>query len=183
MKPEIAFLHGAIHDGYVYTGKTKGRIAVITQKNRKWLENIKSIIEDNNGKAWIFPQRDIHVLETKFRQFFEEPDLSTAKAKIEYVSGFFDAEGGIPKKLDSRFYIQLVQKDREKLQKIRNILESFGVECGVLHQYDRKKSGCWRFFVRAKSWLKFIELVRSRHPEKLARLTYFRNQLLKRQTR
>jgi len=35
MKPEISYLHGAMHDGYIYTGKSKGRVAVITQKNRE----------------------------------------------------------------------------------------------------------------------------------------------------
>ncbi len=109
--------------------------------------------------------------------------MSTVKKRIEYVSGFFDAEGGIPKKLDSRFYIQLVQKDRKKLQKIRSILENSGVKSGILHQYDKKKSGRWRFFIKANSWLKFIELVNSRHPEKKQRLEFFKNQLLERQTR
>ena len=70
MKSEIAYLHGAIHDGYIYTGKSKGKVAVITQKNKEWLENIKTIIEESDGKACIFPQRNIHVLETKFSNLF-----------------------------------------------------------------------------------------------------------------
>src|SRR3989338_7844373 len=102
MKPEIAYMHGAIHDGYIYTGKSKGKVAVFTQKNKLWLENVKEIIEENNGKAWIFPQRDIHILETKFFHLFEPRKLSSYEEKIEYVSGFFDAEGGIPKKLQAR---------------------------------------------------------------------------------
>ena len=179
MKPETAYLHGAIHDGYIYTGKSKGRVAVITQKNKEWLETIKVIIENNDGKAWIFPQRDIHILETKFNYLFEKPSLSTKDEKLEFVSGFFDAEGGIPKKLDSRFYIQFVQKSKSKLELVSSILEEFGVKCGKIHQYD-KKSKCWRFFVRCQSWLRFIELIKSKHPEKQARLVHFRSRLLER---
>jgi DNA-binding transcriptional regulator WhiA len=179
MNPEIAYIHGAIHDGYVYSGKSKGRIAVITQKNRRWLENIKEIIEENDGRAWIFPQRDIHILETKFSHLLEKRKISSSKEKLEYVSGFFDAEGGIPKKLDARFYVQFVQKNKRELQEVANILEEFGIKCGKLHQYDQK-SKCWRFFVRAESYLKFIKFVRSRHPEKQERLKSFKNQLLER---
>ena len=182
MKPEIAYLYGAIHDGYIYTGKSKGKVAVFTQKNKSWLENIKGIIEKNNGKAWIFPQRNIHILETKFCHLFEPRKLSSDKERIEYLSGFFDAEGGIPKKLQARFYVQFVQKNKKELQEVANILNEFGVECGKLHQYD-KKSKCWRFFVKTNSWLKFIELIKSKHPEKQARLLHFKNQLLERQTR
>jgi hypothetical protein len=182
MNPEIAYLHGAIHDGYVYSGKSKGKIAVITQKNRKWLENIKGIIEENDGKAWIFPQRDIHILETKFTRLLQKRELSGRKEKLEYVSGFFDAEGGIPKKLDARFYVQFVQKSKKELKEVADILEESGIKCGRLHQYD-KKSKCWRFFVKAGSYLKFIELIKSRHPEKQERLESFKNQLLERQTR
>ena len=177
MRPEIAYLHGAIHDGYVYSGKSKGKVAVITQKNRKWLENIKEIIEMNNGKAWIFPQRDIHILETKFNHLLQERHLFSRKEKLEYVSGFFDAEGGIPKKFDTRFYVQFVQKNKKELKQVANILEEFGVKCGKLHQYD-KKSKCWRFFIKSNSYIKFIELVNSRHPEKQERLLKFKNQLL-----
>ena len=179
MKPEIAYMHGAIHDGYIYTGKSKGKVAVFTQKNKTWLENIKGIIEENNGKAWIFPQRDIHVLETKFGSLFQPRMLSSNKEKLEYISGFFDAEGGIPKDLQARFYIQFVQKSKKELQEVADILGEFGIECGKLHQYD-EKSKCWRFFVKSNSWLKCIELLNSRHPEKRARLLHFRNQLLKR---
>ena len=183
MKSQIAYLHGAIHDGYIYTGKSKGKVAVITQKNREWLENIKEVIEENNGKAWIFPQRDIHVLETKFKHLIEPRKLSNKKEKLEYVSGFFDAEGGIPKKADARFYIQFVQKNKNELKEVSEILEEFGIKCGKLHQYDKKKSGCWRFFVKTESWKKFIELIKSRHPEKGKSLLQFRNQLLERHTR
>ena len=104
MNPEIAYLYGAIHDGYVYFGKSKGSIAVITQKNKK------------------------------------------------------------------------------ELQEVADILEDFSINCGKLHQYD-KKSKCWRFFVKSDSYMKFIKLIKSRHPEKQERLKSFKDQLFERYTR
>ena len=50
MNERIAYLHGALHDGYVYTGKRKGEVAVITQKNREWLERLRKIIMQMESK-------------------------------------------------------------------------------------------------------------------------------------
>jgi len=174
-------------DGYIYRGKSKGLVAVFTQKNREWLENIEKVIEKNLGNAWIFKQRNINVLETKFRPLLEkiDSDKLSKNEKLEYVAGFFDAEGGIPKnpgKVPSstpHLYIQFVQKDPEPLKKVIKILEDSGIECGKLHEYGRKKK-CWRFFVKANSRLKFVKTIKSRHPEKIVRLQKFRNRLLER---
>ncbi|MFH1630801.1 MAG: LAGLIDADG family homing endonuclease [Candidatus Aenigmatarchaeota archaeon] len=184
MNEEIAYLHGALHDGYVYVGKRKGEVAVITQKNREWLERLRSIIKQLESNSWIFRQRDIHVLETKLPELLKSIDVKSFdnKCSLAYVTGFFDAEGGVPHDTTKPLYIQFVQKKRQKLNDIVKILEENNVKCGKLHQYD-KKSGCWRFFVRRESHRKFIELILSRHPEKQQRLFEFKNRLLERQTR
>tara|TARA_Y100000310_G_scaffold285492_1_gene308986 strand:+ start:507 stop:1061 length:555 start_codon:yes stop_codon:yes gene_type:complete len=184
MESEIAYLHGALHDGYVYTGKSKGKVAVITQKNREWLVRIQRIIELLNTRSWIFQQRDIHILETKLPELLKPINVSSLKHKdaLEYVAGFFDAEGGIPKNptKSSTVYIQFVQKNKTKLEEIVKILEKSGIKCGKVHQYDKKKSGCWRFFINRESHLKFIETITSRHPEKQERLRLFADRLLER---
>ena len=182
-KYDLAYLRGALDgDGYIYTGKSKGIVAVFTQKNKKWLENIQKTIKDNSSNAWIFKQRDIFVLETKFKPLFEDLKLENLKQKLEYVSGFFDAEGGIPlKPNESKYlYIQFVQKNPKKLKEIKEILENSGIKCGIVHQYDKKKSQCWRFFIRRPSHLEFIKKVKSRHPSKMSRLNDFKNRLLER---
>ena len=187
-KCDLAYLAGALEgDGYIYKGKRKGVVAVFTQKNQKWLENIKSVIEENLSSAWIFKQRDIYVLETKFKPLFDKMDVRKLpqKERLEYVAGFFDADGGIPKNPDKipsstpYLYIQFVQKNPETLRKIIKILEGSGIRCGKLHEYGRKRK-FWRFFIRADSRLKFVEEIKSRHPEKVARLKIMRNRLLER---
>ena len=183
MNEHIAYLHGALHDGYVYRGKQKGEVAVITQKNREWLERLRQIIAILESNSWIFQQRNIHVLETKLPELLKPIDVSTLNRKqgLAYVAGFFDAEGGIPHDIKKFFYVQFVQKKREKLDEIVAILEKSGIRCGKVHQYD-KKTGCWRFFISRESHLRFIKLIKSKHPEKQTRLLSFQR-LLERQTR
>jgi len=184
-KCDLTYLMGALEgDGYIYTGKSKGIVAVFTQKNREWLENIRKLIKNDSGNAWIFKQRDIFVLETKFKPLLEKKKIEklTEKQKLAYVAGFFDAEGGIPlqPKKSKYLYIQFVQKNPAKLKLIREILENTGIKCGVIHQYDKKKSKCWRFFVRTQSHFRFIEKIKSKHPSKIKRLQEFRYRLLER---
>ncbi|HIH22433.1 TPA: hypothetical protein HA238_01770 [Candidatus Micrarchaeota archaeon] len=184
MNEYIAYLHGALHDGYVYTGKSKGEVAVITQKNREWLERLRQIIKKLEANSWIFRQRNIHVLETKLPELLQPINVKALGRNdgLAYVAGFFDAEGGIPHDIKKPLYIQFVQKSKEELDDVVNILEKNGVRCGIVHQYDKKKSGCWRFFVKRESHLKFIKLIKSEHPEKKERLVSFKR-LLERQTR
>jgi hypothetical protein len=183
MDEYVAYLHGALHDGYIYKGKSKGEVAVITQKNREWLEHLRQIIRQLECNSWIFQQRNIHVLETKLPELLKPIDVKSLnqKAGLSYVAGFFDAEGGIPHDIKKPLYIQFVQKRKNELEDVVEILEKNNVKCGIIHQYD-KKSGCWRFFVRRESHLDFIKLIESKHPEKKKRLVSFKR-LLERQTR
>ena len=174
MDKTIAYLFGALHDGYIYTGKKKGKVAVFTQKEKGWLEEIRWMVKKYGKSAWIFKQRQIFVLETKLSSLFQIYDFDsfTDEEKHEFVSGFFDAEGGVPMHpRESKFlYIQFVQKKPEILSKIISYLEARGVSCGKLHMYDKGRSNCWRFFVRSASLLQCVELLHSRHPSKIIRL-------------
>ncbi|OIO45313.1 hypothetical protein COU05_00740 [bacterium (Candidatus Gribaldobacteria) CG10_big_fil_rev_8_21_14_0_10_37_21] len=88
--------------------------------------------------------------------------------KIFYVRGFFDAEGGIPNNLRNRFYIQLVQKDKKKLEKIKAILIDLKIAVGEIHNPSKKVDPCyWRMFIKTASHKKFIELIGSWHPKKI----------------
>jgi len=174
MDKTIAYLFGALHDGYIYTGKKKGKVAVFTQKERGWLEAIKSMVMQYGKSAWIFKQRQIFVLETKFAPLFIGYcfDDFTGDEKQEFISGFFDAEGGIPMHphTSNARYIQFVQKNPSILLKIMNHLSTKGISCGKLHMYDKGRSNCWRFFVRSSSLLHCVDFIHSRHPSKIARL-------------
>lgn len=124
--------------------------------------------------------RDVFVLETcaSFLDIDYNPAFLTGEEAIAYARGYFDAEGGIPRSLHSRFYIQLCQKDRIELAKVREILERLGIQCGELHNPSRTVDpDYWRFFVRTACHRAFAEIIGSWHPRKelLLRQRYLRS--------
>lgn len=98
---------------------------------------------------------------------FDAGDLIGRPEGVFYARGYFDAEGGIPQVPNARLYVQLVQKERESLTTLRNILESSGIVCGRLHNPStRVDPQLWRFYVRARSLIAFMTVVSSWHPRK-----------------
>ena len=123
-KKEIrAYLLGALHDGSL----NKKKRFRITQKGKGWLEILKILLKQIGYNSWIYKEgreRKVYALETlaNFLDFeFNPLKLRKSGEKIGYIRGFFDAEGGIPKKTKDRFYIQLVQNDKDKLEKLKNL--------------------------------------------------------------
>ncbi len=69
---------------------------------------------------------------------------SSRDVKIAYITGFFDAEGGIPHlekmKNPSRknLYVKFVQKNKESLEFIKHTLESENIKMGKVYFSDNK---------------------------------------------
>ena len=165
-----AYLQGALHDGTQSQMHHTHRIA---QKNVEWLNTIHQILAVLGHRSWIYREgktRDLHILETsaKFLQIDFDPDeLEEDQERIAYTRGYFDAEGGLPRSLPSRFYIQICQKDQVELLKVRNILEEASISCGRIHNPSVKMDpDYWRFFVRTDSHQRFAEIIGSWHPLK-----------------
>ncbi|OGG72269.1 hypothetical protein A3E65_02015 [Candidatus Kaiserbacteria bacterium RIFCSPHIGHO2_12_FULL_56_13] len=118
-------------------------------------------------------KRDVYDLETtaEFLDFkFDPRSLKTREEQASYIRGFFDAEGGIPHSRIAKFYIQLVQKDQEKMQAIKSILQSLGIKTGALHNPSRRVDpNYWRCFVATASHADFARIIWSFHPLKRAR--------------
>ena len=135
-----AYFLGALHDG-TFSSNKRFRIS---QKGTDWLNILRLLLKSIGYNAWIYKEgkeRDVYVLETlaDFLNFrFDPLDCVTKEQKICYVRGFFDAEGGIPRNPKDRFYIQLVQKDKAKLDKLKKILDELGIETGKIHNPSRK---------------------------------------------
>ncbi len=170
-KSEIkAYLQGALHDGY----RRENRIR-FSQKGTEWLTVLKNLLNYLGHKSWMYQEgkRDVYDLETTaaFLDFkFDPRSLQTSEEKAAYIRGFFDAEGGIPHNRNSSLYIQLVQKDRDKMQKLKEILQSLGIKTGVLHNPSRRVDpNYWRCFVSTASHSDFVRIVGSWHPMKRAR--------------
>jgi hypothetical protein len=167
-----AYLQGALHDGTWNASHSTHRFS---QKGTEWLSRLAILLHELGHKSWIYREgknRDVYVLETAapFLDIDFDPDsLETEAERLAYVRGYFDAEGGLPRSPRSRFYIQITQKDRVELAKVRLILESVGISCGVLHNPSVEADpDYWRFFVRARSYMTFALTIRSWHPRKKA---------------
>jgi len=172
-KEIIAYFFGAIHDG-TFSSNQRFRIA---QKGTEWLLVLKTLLKKIGYNSWIYQEgkdRDIFVLETlaNFLQFnFNPQRLKTLSEKTAYIRGFFDAEGGIPKKYQDRFYIQLTQNNKITLQRIKHALKELGVETGRIHNPSKRVAPhYWRIYVLACSHKTFIQKIGSWHPRKIRTL-------------
>jgi hypothetical protein len=167
-----AYLQGALKDG---TFSARHRSHRIGQKEREWLVLLRGMLSELGWRGWIYREgrtRDFWVLETGapfLSTSFDARPLIGREEGIAYVRGFFDAEGGLPRDIRARFYIQFVQKDRPALAVVREILESWEISCGRLHNPSSTVDpDLWRFYVRATSHQRFLRVVGSWHPRKSA---------------
>jgi len=165
-----AYLLGCLHDG-TFSSNKRFRIS---QKRREWLEILKILFKKAGYNAWIYKEgkkRKVYVLETlaNFLDFEVSPQkFKTLEEQIAYIRGFFDAEGGIPRRMKDRFYIQLTQKNRRKLKEIKEILEKIEIHTGKIHNPSKKVDpDYWRMYVSARSRMRFIKIVGSWHPRKI----------------
>ena len=171
MRKEIkAYFWGALGDATYSRLHNTWRFS---QSNRKWLLRLQGLLKQIGYRSWLYREgkkRQLYVLETTAK-FLSEKTRSVNKLKqtekIAFVRGFFDAEGGVPRNLNSRFYVQLAQKSLEELANVQEILEEIGIRCGKIHNPSVKVDpDYWRFFVQAQSYRDFIEMVGSWHPRK-----------------
>jgi intein-encoded DNA endonuclease-like protein len=115
----------------------------------------------------------MYVLETTNTtlDFHYNPRQKSRKEKIAYIKGFFDAEGGIPHSSSDRFYIQLCQKDKKKIEALKEILEELNISTGKIHNPSKRVDPeYWRVYVLASSHQKFMSIIGSYHPKKIKRI-------------
>jgi intein-encoded DNA endonuclease-like protein len=168
-KREIyAYVQGAMHDASL----NKGKRVRFGQKYPEWLETIKSLLCSVGVNSWMYKEgkdRNFYILETVCKDLdfaFDPRTLKTEGEKVAYIRGFFDAEGGIPR-TNGEFYVQLVQKDFRKIEVIKEILSTLGIQCGKIHNPSKRVDpDYWRVFVSRKSHKRFAEIIGSWHPIK-----------------
>jgi hypothetical protein len=160
-----AYLLGALRDG---TFNRFHNTIRISQADQRWLDILQRLFLNLGSRSWIYREgsRNVWVVETSCR-LEPESDLGTSSERIAFVRGYFDAEGGIPRRGESRFYIQMVQKDRADLERVRTLLEEQSIHCGRIHNPSvRVDPDYWRFYVLSRSHGEFIRRVGSWHPRK-----------------
>ncbi len=165
-----AYLFGAMHDGTIRENRYR-----IAQKGTEWLRVIQSLLVSIDYKSWIYQEgrnRDVYILESVspiFRESFDPGILGDSKEIEAFIRGFFDAEGGIPRSLTAKKYIQLVQKDYLKMVLLKELLTKLSISTGKIHNPSKRVDpNYWRLFVSMPSIPRFVSKVGSWHPRKHA---------------
>ena len=159
-----AYLLGALHDGT--ERKTTYRIV---QKDQEYIKFLLKEIHTLGHNAWMYQEgktRQLFALEFS-KYFLKNFKIKTEKDKIDYIRGYFDAEGGISRDQKVRYYIYFAQKNFQDLSQLKIFLEELDIKCGVMHNPSKKQDpNYWRFFVRRSSYEKFAKKIGSWHPIK-----------------
>jgi len=165
----IAYLNGALGDA---SRNKRSRIRY-AQKYPEWLETLQRLLAEIGSASWIYregKQRQVFILETccPYLDFACDAErLETHDEKIAYIKGFFDAEGGVPRRADAKFYIQLVQKDQGKIEKLARVLSTLSIKTGKVHNPSvHVDPEYWRVFVSTSSHFAFARIIGSLHPIK-----------------
>ena len=184
----MAYLLGALRDASIDIRKGKNYEVKIAQKNRKWLEILQTIIERKFGyKGKITKhQKNYHILRITRKTVVERivaiAEITTPQSQWntptiikkqpleiqkEYIKGFFDAEGGLPRNPKKWKYISFDQKAKEPLEFVRNVLIKLGFKPTNL----TLTSGVWQFrLTRKNDIINFDIKIGSLHPEKIKKL-------------
>lgn len=167
-----AYLLGVLHDAT--ERKTTYRVS---QKSKDFVEMIARGIKSLGGNAWTYREgreRDVYIVEFS-KSFLRDARIKSSLEKIDYIRGYFDAEGGVPKSRRVRFYLYFAQKNLPDLEEVRGYLVEAGIACGRVHNPSRRADpDYWRFYVRAASYKDFARTISSWHPEKLSCLRMMR---------
>ena len=160
-----AYLLGVLHDATAR--KTTYRVAT---KSKKFAEILKRGILTLGRKAWIYKEgkfRNLWITEFS-KSLLNGTKIESKQDKLDFIRGFFDAEGGIAKSHKVRFYLYFCQKGKKILLQIKRYLSNFGIKCGVIHNPSKRiDPDYWRFFISSKSYGDFAKIIGSFHPEKL----------------
>ena len=158
-----SYLLGALHDGF--EAKHTYRIA---QKYESYVRDLAEMIHRLGYRAWVYKEganRNVYIVEFS-KSVLSGFEISSNQDKIDYIRGYFDAEGSVPLN-GSRMYIYFCQKDRKDLEEVKAFLEELGIICVKIHNPSQEKdSDYWRFFLSCKSYSDFAKKIGSRHPVK-----------------
>ena len=164
------YLQGALHDA---TRSVLHRTHRFSQADIAWLDLVGTALSLLGYRSWQYREgrtRSVWVLETtaEFLSLeFDPSGLVGSPHGLDYVRGYFDTDGGMPRDVKARLYIQLCQKNWASLKAVVTILESWDIRCGRIHNPSaRVDPDYWRVFIRSESHKPFMRLVGSWHPVK-----------------
>lgn len=158
------YLLGVMHDS------TERRTTYrISSKQKSYVELLAKMIKNSGHNAWIYREgrhRNMYIVEFS-KTLMKNVAIKTKQDKIDYIRGYFDAEGSVPHSPKTRFYIYFAQKNKEDLLQVQRYLNDVGILTGKIHNSSQKVDpDYWRFFIRCQSYHAFIEKIDSWHPIK-----------------
>ena len=190
---KLSYLLGALRDASTDIRPGKNYEVKIAQKDVKWLIYLQKLFKELFGEGGNLSRhgdytilritkkaavlRIVEVSEIEVPQdTWDTPTLllqAAEEAKVSYVRGFWDAEGGLPK-TTRQTYISFDQKNRSALEFVRNILITKG-----FHPTNITLTGkCLQFrLTRKKELARYFHEIGTFHPEKHDRFLKMLNAL------
>ena len=163
-----SYLLGVLHDATErkYTFR-------ISQKSEEYIKFLSRGIEELGYSAWTYREgktREIYIVEFS-KKLLENFSLESLEDKKDYIRGYFDSEGSVPKNFSSRYYVYFSQKNLKDLSMLRSYIFEIGLDCGRIHIPSRNVDpDYFRFYLIGESKYKFTSVVGSMHPNKSKRL-------------
>ena len=158
------YLLGVMHDATERRNTYR-----ISSKEKQFVETLAHLIRNLGHNAWTYREgrnRNMYIVEFS-KSLMNTVRIKTKQDKIDYIRGYFDAEGSVPHSTKTRFYIYFAQKDKDDLLQIQRYLTELGIACGKIHNPSKKNDpDYWRFFLRCQSYHAFIKKIGSWHPVK-----------------
>ena len=159
-----AYLLGVMHDSTERKNTYR-----ISSKEKTYVQILADMIHEMGHNAWIYREgktRDMYIVEFS-KKIVKDVKIVNKQNKIDYIRGYFDAEGSVPISKNTRFYIYFAQKDKDDLEQLKSYITDLGIICGKTHNPSKKKDpNYWRFFISCKSYEPFIKEIGSMHPVK-----------------
>ena len=91
--------------------------------------------------------RQLYVVEFS-KSFLKDFVIQSDEDKIDYIRGYFDAEGGVSRDLNVRYYLYFAQKNLKDLEQVKQWIEALGIKCGITHNPSKNVDpNYWRFFM------------------------------------
>ncbi len=198
LNDEVAYLLGALRDATADVRKGKNYEIKIAQKESSWLRFLQNIFKKNfgilgnitqhvngteilriNGKDTV--NTILKISEMKIPQeLWNTPSIikrQPLELQLQYLRGFFDAEGGLPKSpLSARQkYLSFSQKNRESIEFLRSIL----IQKKFCPTNITFCGHVWEFRItRKKDLVRFCDEIGSWHNEKKERLKQLKNGII-----
>ena len=159
-----AYLLGVMHDATERKNTYR-----ISSKEKSYIRFLANMIHEMGHNAWTYREgktRNMFIVEFS-KKVVNNINIDNEQKKIDYIRGYFDAEGSIPKSKNTRFYIYFAQKNKKDLEQVKSYLKDLGIICGTTHTPSKSKDpNYWRFYISCKSYKQFIKKIGSLHPVK-----------------